>query len=115
MSSHDNYPPGAALDPRAPYNEPVEAPVELFIKETVTRKAEVPMPLPHTSDMLLPDVLCEAYETEFRNVQQTMAACRRVLSALIKARTLYVADTYLPRLLADCDDWVTEETDVQLF
>lgn len=110
--AQSNYPPGAAHDAAAPYNQPADEWADVFVQETLTRKARLPLPGGTTPSQ---PRLEELYLREYRTLQQTLQRCCRVIYALLGASTTSVADTYLPRLLEDCRGWATEETTVDYF
>ena len=123
----DNYPPGAANDPMAPYNERPTEEVEVtvktsLIKETVVETAEGHMVCEteiepdgtrsHVS-FFEPDVdLKEAFLDAHRPAIQIIRDCEKICTQLIKVGNRYFADIYLPTLADDCQDWEEDEFEV---
>ena len=121
--SMDNYPPGAAHDPNAPYNqeEPPEVEVlvrTVLVKETVMTcsgahfveewEQEPDGSVSHTGCWEYPDLEKE-YRDQARTARQALDACCKVLRQLIKDGHSFYASVYLPRLLDECEDWDDEE------
>ena len=123
----DNYPPGAANDPSAPYNErPTEETKvtvrTVLIKETVVETSEGHMVCEteiepdgtrsHVS-FFEPDVdLKEAFLDAHRPAIQIIRDCEKICTQLIKVGNRYFADIYLPALADDCQDWEEDEFEV---
>ena len=123
----DNYPPGAANDPNAPYNE-VEAPeVDVTLTAKMVKLTCIESSGAHlvtdyerdpdggvirTSYWEHPD-LQEEYENQSRTLQQALTACCMVLRQLIKDKNRWYAGIYLPTLLDECDEWECEEFTVE--
>ena len=123
----DNYPPGAANDPHAPYNERPTEETEVtvktsLIKETVVETAEGHMVCEteiepdgtrsHVS-FFEPDVdLKEAFLNAHRPAIQIIRDCEKICTQLIKVGNRYFADIYLPALVDDCQDWEEDEFEV---
>ena len=123
----DNYPPGAANDPQAPYNERPTEEVEVtvktsLIKETVVETSEGHMVCEteiepdgtrsHVS-FFEPDVdLKEAFLDAHRPAIQIIRDCEKICTQLIKVGNRYFADIYLPTLADDCQDWEEDEFEV---
>ena len=123
----DNYPPGAANDPRAPYNERPTEEVEVtvrtvLIKETVVETSEghmvceteiEPDGTRSTVSFFEPDVdLKEAFFDAHRPAIQIIRDCEKICTQLIKVGNRYFADIYLPTLADDCQDWEEDEFEV---
>ena len=124
---NSNYPPGAANDPRAPYNErpleEVDVTVKtILIKETVVETSEGHMVCEteiepdgtrsHVS-FFEPDVdLKEAFLDAHRPAIQIIRDCEKICTQLIKVGNRYFADIYLPTLADDCQDWEEDEFEV---
>ena len=123
----DNYPPGAANDPMAPYNERPTEETEVtvrtsLIKETVVETSEGHMVCEteiepdgtrsHVS-FFEPDVdLKEAFLNAHRPAIQIIRDCEKICTQLIKVGNRYFADIYLPALADDCQDWEEDEFEV---
>ena len=123
----NNYPPGAANDPRAPYNERPTEEVEVtvktsLIKETVIETSEGHMVCEseiepdgtrsHVS-FFEPDVdLKEAFLDAHRPAIQIIRDCEKIAKALLTDGKRYFANIYLPTLVDDCQDWEEEVFEV---
>ena len=123
----DNYPPGAANDPSAPYNERPTEETEVtvrtvLIKETVVETSEghmvceteiEPDGTRSTVSFFEPDVdLKEAFLDAHRPAIQIIRDCEKICTQLIKVGNRYFADIYLPTLADDCQDWEEDEFEV---
>ena len=123
----DNYPPGAANDPSAPYNERPTEEVEVtvktsLIKETVVetsgghwvQEAEIePDGTRSHVSFFEPDAdLKEAFLDAHRPAIQIIRDCEKICTQLIKVGNRYFADIYLPALADDCQDWEEDEFEV---
>ena len=123
----DNYPPGAANDPQAPYNERPTEETEVtvktsLIKETVVETSEghmvceteiEPDGTRSTVSFFEPDVdLKEAFLDAHRPAIQIIRDCEKICTQLIKVGNRYFADIYLPALADDCQDWEEDEFEV---
>ena len=123
----NNYPPGAANDPRAPYNERPTEETEVtvrtsLIKETVVETSEghwvheteiEPDGTRSTVSFFEPDVdLKEAFLDAHRPAIQIIRDCEKICTQLIKVGNRYFADIYLPTLADDCQDWEEDEFEV---
>ena len=124
---NSNYPPGAANDPRAPYNERPLKEVDVtvktsLIKETVVETSEghmvceteiEPDGTRSTVSFFEPDVdLKEAFLDAHRPAIQIIRDCEKICTQLIKVGNRYFADIYLPALADDCQDWEEDEFEV---
>ena len=125
----NNYPPGAANDPMAPYNRDDAPEVDVTARETLVKETCI---LSQGSHAVMewdidPDsgrYVCGAcYEhddlkddflDQERTASQCLQDCCKVLRQLIKDGTTFYANIYLPTLLSDCKDWEQEEFDVTL-
>ena len=119
----NNYPPGAANDPCAPYNERPLEEVEVtvktsLIKETVIETSEGHMvceseiePDGTTSHVSFfePDVdLKETFLNAHRSAIQIIRDCEKISKALLANGNHFFAGIYLPTLIDDCEDWEEE-------
>ena len=123
----DNYPPGAANDPRAPYNERPMEEVDVsvktcLIKETVVETSEGHMVCEseiepngtrsHVS-FFEPDVdLKEAFLDAHRPAIQIIRNCEKICKELAKNGMRFFAGIYLPTLIDDCQDWEEEDLNI---
>ena len=120
----NNYPPGAANDPRAPYNErpleEVDVTVKtILIKETVVETSEGHMVCEteiepdgtrsHVS-FFEPDVdLKETFHNAHRSAIQIIRDCEKIAKALLADGKRFYATIYIPTLIDDCEDWEEED------
>ena len=120
----NNYPPGAANDPRAPYNErpleEVDVTVKtILIKETVVETSEGHMVCEteiepdgtrsHVS-FFEPDVdLKETFLNAHRSAIQIIRDCEKIAKTLLADGNRFFANIYIPTLIDDCQDWEEEE------
>ena len=121
----NNYPPGAANDPRAPYNERPMEEIDVtvktsLIKETVIETSEGHMVCEseiepdgtrsHVS-FFEPDVdLKETFLYVHRSAIQIIRDCEKICKELVKNGIRFYAGIYLPTLIDDCEDW--EEVEI---
>ena len=121
---NDNYPPGAANDPRAPYNERPMEEIDVtvktsLIKETVVETSEGHMVCEteiepdgtrsHVS-FFEPDVdLKETFLNAHRSAIQIIRDCEKICKELVKNGMRFYAGIYLSSLADDCEDWEEEE------
>ena len=123
----NNYPPGAANDLRAPYNERPMEEVDVsvktcLIKETVVETSEGHMVCEseiepdgtksHVS-FFEPDVdLKETFLNAHRSAIQIIRDCEKICKKLAKNGMRFYAGIYLPTLVDDCEDWEEENFEV---
>ena len=120
----NNYPPGAANDPRAPYNEPPTKEVEVtvktsLIKETVIETSEGHMVCEseiepdgtrsHVSFYETDEDLKGTFLNAHRPAIQIIRDCEKIAKALLTDGKRSYASIYLPTLVDDCQDWEEEE------
>ena len=120
----DNYPPGAANDPRAPYNEKPLLEVDVTAKSTLIKETVVETSECHTvvereieadgsySTIAYeePEIdLRDAFESEQRRPIQIIRDCQKICQELVRVGNRFFAGIYLPTLVDDCDDWEEEE------
>ena len=120
----NNYPPGAANDPHAPYNERPLEEIDVtvktsLIKETVVETSEGHMVCEseiepdgtrsHVS-FFEPDVdLKESFLNAHRSAIQIIRDCEKIAKALLADGKRFFAGIYIPTLIDDCQDWEEEE------
>ena len=117
---YDNYPPGAAHDPNAPYNEPLIPEREFDVEVTITMSKVVTI----TTDNYVPEYDDEDGHT-YANTENT--ECDKefensghfTIADLIEELKGYVVEdmktcapntrkvSHLKRLLLACEDWET--------
>jgi hypothetical protein len=121
---NDNYPPGAANDPRAPYNERPNMETEVTVKTTLIKETVVETSEGHyvRESEIEPDGTRSTvgfYETDedlketfldaHRSAIQIIRDCEKIAKALLADGKRFFAGIYLPTLIDDCDDWEEEE------
>ena len=124
---NDNYPPGAANDPCAPYNERPMLEVDVtaksvLIKETVietseghyVRETEIePDGTRSTVGFYETDEdQTEAFLNAHRSAIQIIRDCQKICQELVRFGNRFFAGIYLPTLVDDCDDWEEETFEV---
>ena len=121
---NSNYPPGAANDPHAPYNERPLEEIDVtvktsLIKETVVETSEGHMVCEteiepdgtrsHVS-FFEPDVdLKETFLNAHRSAIQIIRDCEKICKALLADGNRFFASIYIPTLIDDCEGWEEEE------
>ena len=113
----DNYPVGAARDPRAPYNQPLETEVEVMATATLQCCTELLVDTEHyaLSDggYEIPDSdLQEYFLNENNSPQELMARCLKIVNFLIKQGYYSVGGVHLTNLRIDLQGWSQEELKV---
>ena len=114
----DNYPPGAARDPRAPYNQPMETEVEVVATATLQCSTELLIETEHyaLSDggYEIPDSdLQEYFENVNLTPQEILIKCLKIVNALIKANHCTFAGVHLVSMRIALQDWSQEELRVE--
>lgn len=107
----DNYPAGAANDPQAPYNQPVDEHVEVEVKSQLSKTANIfkkDVDYWKSQRLNTNDALQDAYTSEYRTPEEALVACGKVLKQLIKEGRTVIAGYGLQDLLIDCDNWSTD-------
>ena len=125
--NNDNYPPGAANDPNAPYNEVHGAEVDVVIRTVMVKETVVESSDAHLVDEWEVDCdggytheqfmehgdLKEDYLNQSRTLRQALEACCTVLEQLVKDGHRRYAGIYVPTLLDECEGWDDEEFSVE--
>ena len=123
----NNYPPGAANDPRAPYNERPGMETEVTIRTTLIKETVVESSEGHwvQESEIEPDGSRSTvgfYETDedlketflgaHRSAIQIIRDCEKIAKALLADGNRFYATIYIPTLIDDCEDWEEEEFNV---
>ena len=123
----DNYPPGAANDPRAPYNERPLKEVDVTVKTSLIKETVVEASGGHwvRETEIEPDgtrSTVSFYETDedlketflnaHRSAIQIIRDCEKIAKALLLNGKRFFAGIYLPTLIDDCDDWEEENFEI---
>ena len=121
----NNYPPGAANDPCAPYNEKPMEEVDVTVKTRLVKETVIETSEGHwvRETEIEPDgsrSTVSFYETDedlketflgaHRSAIQIIRDCEKIAKALISDGNRFYAKIYLPTLVDDCQDWEEEET-----
>ena len=124
---NSNYPPGAANDPRAPYNERPMEEVDVTVETTLVKETVVETSEGHWvhETEIEPDGSRSAvsfYETDedlketflnaHRSAIQIIRDCEKIAKALLLNGKRFFAGIYLPTLIDDCDDWEEENFEI---
>jgi hypothetical protein len=120
----DNYPPGAANDPRAPYNERPGMETEVTVKTTLIKETVVESSEGHwvQESEIEPDGsrssvgfyetdedLKETFLDSHRSAIQIIRDCEKIAKALLADGNRFYATIYIPTLIDDCEDWEEED------
>ena len=123
----DNYPMGAANDPRAPYNDKPLEEVDVTVKTSLIKETVIETSEGHyvRETEIEPDGsrstvgfyetdedLKETFLNAHRSAIQIIRDCEKIAKALISDGNRFYAKIYLPTLVDDCDDWEEEEITV---
>ena len=121
---NDNYPPGAANDPHAPYNERPGMETEVTVKTTLIKETVVETSEGHyvRESEIEPDGtrstvgfyetdedLKETFLNAHRSAIQIIRDCEKIAKALLADGKRFFAGIYIPTLIDDCQDWEEEE------
>ena len=121
---NSNYPPGAANDPRAPYNERPLKEVDVTVKTSLIKETVIETSEGHwvQETEIEPDGTRSAvsfYETDedlketflkaHRSAIQIIRDCEKIAKTLLADGNRFFANIYIPTLIDDCQDWEEEE------
>ena len=123
----DNYPPGAANDPRAPYNERPMLEVDVAAKSVLIKETVVETSEHHTVvereievDGSYSTIAYEEPEIDLkdeflgnhRRPIEIISDCRKICQELVRCGNVWFAKKYIPKLINDCEDWEEEDFEV---
>ena len=123
----NNYPPGAANDPRAPYNERPGMETEITVKSRLIKETVIETSEGHyvRETEIEPDGsrstigfyetdedLKEAFLNAHRSAIQIIRDCEKICKELVKNGIRFYAGIYLPTLIDDCEDWEEEDFEI---
>ena len=123
----DNYPLGAANDPRAPYNERPGLETEVTVKTTLVKETMIETSEGHMvcESEIEPDgsrSTVSFYETDedlkeiflnaHRSAIQIIRDCEKIAKALLADGKRFFASIYIPMLIDDCEDWEEAELSI---
>ena len=121
----DNYSPGAANDPHAPYNERPTEETEVTVKTSLIKETVVETSEGHyvCETEIEPDGsrstvgfyetdedLKETFLNAHRSAIQIIRDCEKICKELAKNGIRFYAGIFLPTLIDDSQDWEEEET-----
>lgn len=106
-----NYPPGAANDPFAPYNEPEDVEMEVLVEQRL-EKTDVVL-VRDKYHVWNREDLEGYYRNQHRTALETISACEKVIEKLVADGHKWYARTNLTELLQDCKDWEEVEFEVK--
>lgn len=125
----DNYPPGAAHDPQAPYNEIPEEETEVTVRTVLVKETCVFGLHSHTCEEWEydPDLgrfvrlgftetdgdVGEAFRDQQRSALQVIEACGRLCDQLLKDGHQWYAGMSVTTLREECRDWEEEELTIE--
>ena len=124
----NNYPPGAAYDPQAPYNEPEWPEIEVTVTVTLVKKTAVLGSGTHrcTECEIEPDGSrsyisyeesdddpAELFHDQEKSPAEIFRDCEKIVSHLIKDGKHFYAGVSLHRLLDSCAGWEETELNVE--
>ena len=124
---NDNYPPGAANDPRAPYNERPGMETEVTVKTSLIKETVIETSEGHyvRETEIEPDGtrstvgfyetdedLKETFLNAHRSAIQIIRDCEKIAKVLLLNGKRFFAGIYLPTLIDDCDDWEEEDFEI---
>jgi hypothetical protein len=121
---NNNYPPEAANDPRAPYNEKPMEEVDVTVKTILVKETVVETSEGHwvreteiepdgsrstVSFFETDENLKETFLNAHRSAIQIIRDCEKICKELSKNGMRFYAGIYLPTLIDDCEDWEEEK------
>ena len=124
---NSNYPPGAANDPRAPYNERSLKEVDVTVKTSLIKETVVETSEGHyvCETEIEPDGsrstvgfyetdedLKETFLNAHRSAIQIIRDCEKICKELAKNGIRFYAGIYLSTLIDDSQDWEEEEISI---
>ena len=105
----DNYPPGAANDPDAPYNEIPPREVGIVIHTTMTKET--------TAFLDEGDDYREGWwkdEVEDSGLSSVLNRCEKIVKQMRREGHCYYAGVNLLELEQDCHDWLEEKSETEI-
>ena len=124
---NSNYPPGAANDPNAPYNERPLKEVDVTVKTSLIKETVVETSEGHyvCETEIEPDgsrATVGFYETDedlketflnaHRSAIQIIRDCEKICKELAKNGIRFYAGIFLPTLIDDSQNWEEEEISI---
>ena len=98
-----NYPAGAADDPEAPWNEPMEVDVDVTVRQTLVKETVVRHDADDDGDVMA------LFRCQQRTPLEVMECCYKIAAQLMREGRRWTAGIDLATLKADCADWFEEE------
>ena len=124
----NNYPPGAANDPNAPYNQSDPPEVDVTVTEKLVKETCIQSDGGHYVEEseydpaegrsfrishYEPGDLSEDFRNQCRTAEQCLNDCAKVLKALYGADISFVNHVDIRALYHDCCGWEQEEFDIE--
>lgn len=101
----DNYPPGAANDKLAPYNQPLDDQVEVLVRETLERECVLEIPVHKYQLRHYDEDLPEYYKAQETTLPELLQRCEQVIHHIFSSGTKNVGGISLIYLLRHLDKW----------
>ena len=101
----DNYPPGAANDPLAPYNQPLDDQVEVLVRETVERECVLEIPVHKYQLRHYDEDLPAYYENQELTLHEQLYIVRLMLEELKKEGRKEVHGYCIASMLDALNEW----------
>lgn len=105
----DNYPLGAANDPRAPYNAPMECEIDVTARQELYKDLTLWTDDDH---VLMHDDIMELYHEQQRTPLEIIGCCEKIVKQLIDDGHSLYARIPLSLLKDDCMGWCEESLKV---
>ena len=101
----DNYPPGAAHDPNAPYNEDPCPEIDVTVRATLVKDTVVAGRYESR--------IADYFSDQQKSPIELIRALEKIVTQLMKAQKLrFYARYNLRELLDDCEGWENEKLEV---
>ena len=101
----NNYPPGAASDPLAPYNQPLDEDVEVTVEETFTSYFILQVPKHKYALRHWEEDLPEYYKDQCITLSELIERSKYVCEMLLKAEVSSVGKVSIRELLKEFNEW----------
>ena len=101
----DNYPPGAANDKLAPYNQPLDDQVEVLVRETLERECVLEIPVHKYQLRHYDEDLPEYYKEQETTLPELLKRCKVVLESIREEGRIHVNGISIAYLIAGLSHW----------
>ena len=108
----DNYPIGAANDPLAPYNEPLDENVEVLVRETLQRECVLQVPKHKYALRHYGDDLLLYYENQEITLKELLSKCVFIFEKLKDAGINIIDGCSTERTIDELKSWSLDDTEV---